>query len=82
MVNRSLKAQMQNYLGKLKSLNVPIVKFNCPHCDSELETEANTTSSDWDTLSECWECSRTFMKITTANSGQVDARILIPRAMG
>ena len=82
MTELTLKAKMQNYLGKLKALNVPTVKFNCPHCASELETEANTTSFDWDTLSDCWECNRSFLKITRPNGGPVEARIFKPRTQG
>lgn len=67
---------MQTYLNKLKANGVPTLKFKCPHCGEALETEANTTEHDWDTLSECWHCDRTFWKVTRANSLPVIAKQL------
>lgn len=68
MKNLRFKRMCEDYYGRIEKEGAYVLTFSCPYCNGTLKSEANETHKDWDTLSTCWHCQKSFMKITPANT--------------
>lgn len=71
----TLREEYQEYVEKLEKQGAPLVEFDCPNCNAKIKTLSNETNRNWDTLSSCPECEKSFMKFTLAKQGGVVASI-------
>lgn len=70
------KTAYEIYYANLEANGVPLMAFPCPHCGSTLKTAKNDTQSEWDTMSFCPYCDKSFIKISPINGAPIQTRVL------
>lgn len=72
----TLQRECEEYFDNVEKSGGKTLKFSCPHCNATLKTLVNDTNQPWNTLSTCWYCEKSFMKITPGQNQPVETCII------
>lgn len=62
---KKLMAQYLEYTARVKASGAKFLKFKCPHCSGEIETQRATRGDTWDSMTTCPHCEKMFYRSNT-----------------
>lgn len=73
----NLRDRHETWLNGLRREGIPIVTYQCPHCEGELHALRPPPGNDlWDTFATCVHCERVHFRAVWRNGSIIAEEVL------